>query len=134
MMTASSIKAAIVSAAILSASTGLSPAAAQQAADIAYVEGVSGRVVALVRGAPALVNNLDVIDDRTRFDLLMNSELRLCHYGLSRFVSMRGPARVVVSADGIKVEAGRPVEVSPETCLQPRTSNFQGGIMVRGVK
>jgi hypothetical protein len=128
------MRAAVVSATILSASSILSTVAAQEAdADVAYVEALRGRVVAFARGAPGLINSLDVISDRTRFDLLGESELRLCHYGLRRFVTMRGPARITVSADAIKVEAGRPVQVSQETCSVVRASNFQGGIVARGV-
>jgi hypothetical protein len=127
------IRATVVFGTILGAGCILSPAAAQEAPDIAYVEAVSGRVVAFARGAPGFINSLDVIGDRTRFDLLGESELRLCHYGLRRFVTMRGPARITVSADAIKGEAGRPVQVSQETCSVVRASNFQGGIVARGV-
>jgi hypothetical protein len=84
----------------LGAGTGLSPSAAQESTtEVGFVEAVSGRVVALARGTPVLVDVLDVVRDRTRFDLLTNSELRLCHYRMRRFLTMSGPARVTVSAD-----------------------------------
>ena len=68
------------------------------------------------RDYPVLVDALDAISDRTRFDLLNNSELRLCHYRIGRFVTMRGPARITISADGFTVTAGQPVEVTQDTC------------------
>jgi hypothetical protein len=110
------------------------PSRAQEAAapDIGYIEAVSGRVVALARGNPVLVDALDAISDRTRFDLLTNSELRLCHYRIGRFVTMRGPTRITISADGFTVTAGKPVEVSQDTCTVARASKFQGGLLTRG--
>ena len=55
-------------------------AAQEAAADVGYVEDVSGRVVAFAQGKPTLLDALDVISDRTRLDLQANSELRICHY------------------------------------------------------
>jgi hypothetical protein len=134
MMPANMTRAAVVFATVLGDFSGFSPLAAQEAVtDVAYVEAVRGRVVAFVRGSPILVDTLDMISDRTRFDLLANSELRLCHYGVRRFLTMRGPARVTVAADGITVEAGKPVEVSQETCAVVQASKFQGGFVARGV-
>jgi hypothetical protein len=83
--------------------------------------------------SPVLVDVLDVISERTRLDLLANSELRLCHYRIGRFVTMRGPARITVSTDGITVQAGNPVDVSHETCAVIQASIFQGGLVARGV-
>ena len=108
-------------------------AAQESATDVGFVEAMSGRVVAFVRGSPVLVDVLDVISERTRLDLLANSELRLCHYRIGRFVTMRGPARITVSADGITVQAGNPVDVSHETCAVIQASKFQGGLVARGV-
>ena len=57
--------------AILGGGTGLSSSAQEAASDIAYVEAVIGRVVAFAAHrapAPFLVDTLDVISDRTRFD------------------------------------------------------------------
>jgi hypothetical protein len=119
---------------LLGVGPGISPSAAQEAAmsDIGYIEAVSGRVVALARGNPVLVDALDAISDRTRFDLLADSELRLCHYRIGRFVTMRGPARVTISADSVTVSAGKPVEVSQDTCAMVPASKFQGGLLTRG--
>src|SRR5262245_29692581 len=129
MLPASAMRAVVFVSAILGGGTGLSPSSAQEAAtDVAYVEAVVGRVVAFAHGSPApvLVHTLDVISDRTRFDLLAKSELRLCHYRMRRFLTMRGPARITVSAEGIAVEAGKPVDISQETGAGKPTK-FQGG-------
>ena len=102
------ISANVTRAAVLVSTIGLAgvfgfpPSAAQEAApDVAHVAAVSGRVVALVRGTPSLLETADVISDRTRLDVLANSELQVCHYRMQRFVTMSGPARVTVSAGGI---------------------------------
>jgi hypothetical protein len=126
------IRAAVVFATVLGA--GLSPAAAQEArTDVAFVEAVSGRVVGFARGAPVLVDNLDVIGERTRLDLLGNSELRLCHYGMRRFLTVKGPARVTASAEGITVEFGKAAQISDEACAVATASTFSGGFVARGV-
>jgi hypothetical protein len=127
------IRAVVVFSMVLGAGLGLSPSTAQESAtDVGYVEAVSGRVVAFTRGAPVLVDVLDVISGRTRFDLLTNSELRLCHYRIGRFLTMKGPARITVSSDGIIVEAGKAVDVSQDTCAVVKASKFQGGVVTRG--
>jgi hypothetical protein len=114
---------------------GLAHLAAQEASrDVAFVETVTGRVVAFVSGAPALLSPLDVITDRTRVDLLASSELRVCHYRIARFLTVKGPARIMVSADGVRVETGRAAEVSRETCSRPQATSTQGGVVARGVK
>jgi hypothetical protein len=128
------INAAVAFSMVVSAGLGVSPSAAQESpTDVGYVEAVSGRVIAF-REAPVLVDVLDIIVDRTRFDLLPNSELRLCHYGTRRFLTMRGPARVTVSANAIVVEpAAAVVVVSEDTCAIAQASKFQGGLVARGV-
>src|SRR5262245_66602228 len=97
MISAKVTKAVVLLSAIgLSGVFGLSPSAAQEpAADVAYVASVSGRVVALVRGTPSLLDTADVISDRTQLDVLANSELQVCHYGLQRFVTLRSEERRV---------------------------------------
>jgi hypothetical protein len=103
----------------------LNPLAAQEASsDVAFVETVTGQAVALVSGRPTLLGSLDV---------MANSELRLCHYQTSRFLTVKGPARIIVSVDGVKVEAGKAVEVSRETCGSVEASAHQGGLVARGV-
>ena len=112
----------------------LNPLAAQEASrDVAFVETVTGRVVAFASGAPTLLGPSEVITNRTRVDVLANSELRLCHYQTSRFLTVKGPARIIVSVDGINVEAGKSVELSRETCGLVEASAHQGGLVARGV-
>jgi hypothetical protein len=110
----------------------LNPLAAQEASrDVAFVETVTGRVVAFASGAPTLLSPSEVITNRTRVDVL--AKLRLCHYQTSRFLTVKGPARMIVSVDGINVEAGKSVELSRETCGLVEASAHQGGLVARGV-
>ena len=130
----SAARASVAIGLIGSAWIGLAPLAAQEASrDVAFVETVTGRVVAFASGTPALLGPLDVITDRTRVDVLANSELRLCQYRTSRFLTVKGPARIIVSADGVNVEAGKAVDVSRETCGLVEASAHQGGLVARGV-
>jgi hypothetical protein len=134
MALASAVRGAIISATVLAAGPGLSRSAAQELSnDIGYVETVSGRVVAMAHGAPVLADVSDVISDQTRFDLLGNSELNLCYYRIGRFITVKGPARIIISKDGITVLAGSPVEISKQTCTVVQASKSQGGIAARGV-
>jgi hypothetical protein len=135
MISAKMTRAAVLLSAIgLSGLLGLSPSAAQESrADVAYVALVSGRVIASVGGTPSLLDTADVIGDRTRLDVVTNSELQVCHYGLQRFVTMSGPARAIISTGGITVESGKAAVVSKQTCAIPQASNFQGGLVTRGV-
>ena len=128
------IRAAVVLSAIcLGGGAGISSSAAEEAAaNVGYVVAVSGRVVALARGTPVLLDTLDSISDRTMLDVLTNSELRLCHYRMQRILMLRGPARATISAEGVRAEAGKAVEASTETCAAPVVSRFQGGILTRG--
>jgi hypothetical protein len=132
MAPASAIRAVLIFATV-GAGPGLSPSAAQESTDVGFIEAVRGRVVAMAHGTPVLADVSDLVSDRTRFDLLANSELSLCHYRLGRFVTLRGPARIIVAEDGITVQAGNPVDVSQETCTVIQESKFQGGIVARGL-
>jgi hypothetical protein len=115
-------------------SSCLNPSAAQEASsDVAFVETVTGQAVALVFGRPTLLGPSEVITNRTRVDVLANSKLRLCHYQTARFLTVKGPARIIVSVDGINVEAGKAVELSRETCGLVEASAHQGGLVARGV-
>jgi hypothetical protein len=99
----------------------LAPAPAPEA-NVAAVEAVSGHVVAFARGKPALLQNADIISDRTQLDLKPNSELRICHYRANRLLTLTGPARASVSADGVMYEGGRAVDAAAGTCVPPGTS------------
>jgi hypothetical protein len=132
-------RAAMLTTAVVLSSLGLGTAAlisqsrAQDtAADVAYVEDVKGRVVALSRAAPVLIDALDIISERTRLDLQTDSQLRICHYRSHRVLTLRGPARASISAAGATLESGKAVEAPPGTCTAPVVSNFQGGTVARG--
>ena len=105
----------------------------ETASDVAYVEAVTGNVVAAVQGKPVLLDVLDVIGDRTRLDLTANSELRLCHYQLRKLVSLKGPLRASVSAAGVTIENGKAVAPSAESCAVPVISTLQGGFVTRNI-
>jgi len=108
------------------------PAFAQQVtADVAYVEDVSGRVVAFAQGKPILLNALDIISDRTRLDLQANSELRICHYPTRQFLTLKGPLKASVSRDGIMVENNKPAGAATGACVAPVVSTVQGGLVSR---
>ena len=102
-------------------------------ADVAYVEAVTGNVVAATQGKPGLLDVLDVISDRTRLDLTANSDLRLCHYQLRKLVAMKGPLRASVSAAGVTLENGKAVAPTSESCSVPVVSTLQGGFVSRNI-
>ena len=111
----------------------LNPLAAQEAfSDVAFVETLTGQAVALVSGRPTLLGPSEVITNRTRVDVLANSELRLCHYQTARFLTVKGPARIIVSVEGVSVEAGKAV-VSSDTCGLVEATAHHGGLVPRGV-
>ncbi len=125
--------AAAVALAAIGLGAGLSPSAAEETVtDVAYVEAASGRVVALARGAPVLLGALDIIGDRTRIDLLANSELRVCHYRTQRLLMVKGPARITISTTGVSTDGGKSVDASAEACVAPAVSKHSGGLLTRG--
>ena len=99
--------------------------------EVAYVEMVSGNVIAFSQGKPMLLDPLDSIGDRTQLDLQANSEVRICHYRTHKLVTLRGPLRVLVSTNGVENAAA--VVSTTETCAKPVVSIFQGGIASRGL-
>ena len=111
-----------------------SVSAAQEAAEVAFVENVSGRVVALAAAKPTLLDALDVVTDGTRLDLQPNSELRICHYQMRQYLTLRGPVRASISRDGVVVESNKSVVTATGSCAAPSDSSFQGGIVMRGLK
>jgi hypothetical protein len=125
---------AAVSAIGLALGSGISRSAAQGApSEVAYVEAVSGRVVATAQGGPMLLDALDIVSDRTRLDLQANSELRICHYRTRKLLTLTGPLRASVSASGVTAESGPAIAVSAEPCAAPVVSTFQGGIVSRTI-
>jgi hypothetical protein len=119
-----------LSVALVSASAS----AAQEAIEVAFVENVSGRVVALAAAKPTLLDALDVVTDGTRLDLQPNSELRICHYQMRQYVTLRGPVRASISRDGVVVESSKSAVTAAGACAAPSDSSFQGGIVMRGLK
>jgi len=105
-------------------------AATETPTDVAYVEEVRGRVIVSSEGTPTLLDALDIISDRTRLDLQVNSELRICHYGTQRLLALKGPLKVSISQDGVTAENGK--VASEGSCAAPVISTFQGGIVSRG--
>jgi hypothetical protein len=117
----------------IGAGAGPAYAAAQDnVADVAYVEDVSGRVVAFSAGKPVLLDALDVVSDRTRLDLQANSELRICHYQTRQLLTLKGPLRASISVDGVVVENAKTALAGAGSCAPPVVSTFQGGIVSRG--
>jgi hypothetical protein len=110
---------------------------AQQAvADVAYVEDVTGHVVALSQGKPILLNALDTISDRTRLDLQANSELRICHFPTRQFLTLKGPLKASVSQGGVTADNNKATATATGPCVAPVVSTVQGGLVSRsaGVK
>lgn len=127
-------RAAVVLSLVLGAASIVSGSHAQDAApDVAYVEAVTGNVVAAAQGKPVLLDALDVISDRTRLDLTANSDLRLCHYQLRKLVALKGPLRASVSAAGVAMENGKAVAPTAESCAVPVVSTLQGGFVSRNI-
>ena len=60
-------------AAVLSVA-GSAACAAQEGVEVAFVEDVSGQVVAFSQGKPTLLSPLDTINHRTQLDLPPNSK------------------------------------------------------------
>jgi hypothetical protein len=101
-------------------------------ADVAYVEYVSGRVVAFSADKPTLLDALDVVSDHTQLDLQANSELRICHYQTRQLLTLKGPLRASISVDGVVVENAKTALAGAGSCAAPVVSTFQGGIVLRG--
>jgi hypothetical protein len=108
--------------------------AAQEASEVAFVENVSGRVIVFAAGKPALLEALDVVNDGARLDLQAHSELRICHYQMQQFLTLRGPLRASISRDGVVIENSKTVVTAAGSCGAPSDSAFQGGIVTRGLK
>jgi hypothetical protein len=126
MMRASAIVLSVIGA----FACAVAPAAAQDL-EVAFVESVTGRVVALVQGKPALLDALDTINEGTRVDLLAKSELRICHYQKQKIVNVAGPQKISVSQTGVTGDNGKEIAPSSESCVKPTMSTFQGGFIAR---
>jgi hypothetical protein len=91
------------------------------------------RVVAFAAGKLTLLDALDVVSDGTRLDLQANSELRICHYQMRQFLTLKGPLRASISREGVAVENSKTVLAVAGSCAAPVPSTFSGGIVVRGL-
>jgi hypothetical protein len=108
----------------------IAPAPTQEAG-VASVESVSGRVVVFARGKPAVLENSDMISDHAQLDLQADSELRFCHFKANRLLTLKGPARAFVSADGVTDERGRTIDAVVGTCKPPARWLYHKNPMVR---
>ena len=125
----------VIAALFLSiAGVGGSPAfAEQETTAVAFVEHVSGPVVAFSQGKPTLLGTMDTIDHRTQLDLPPSGELRVCHYQMGKIVTLKGPLRATLSRDGVTLANGKAVLAGTGPCAAPLPSTVQGGIVTRGV-
>lgn len=129
-----SMQALLLCWAIAIAAGGVSPSAAQgTASDVAYVETVSGSVVASFQGTLTVLDALDVIGDQTRLNLQANTELRICHYRTRKIVRLSGPLRALISVSAVTAESGKAIDPTSETCATPVVSTFQGGLVTRNI-
>jgi hypothetical protein len=125
---------AVLSVGALGVTSESSRLAAQDgASEVAYVETVSGRVVAFAQGKPTLLDVLDLVRDGTALTLQADSELRLCHYRLGKLLNLKGPLRASITAAGLTTEDGKSVAASAESCAAPVLSLVQGGVVSRKV-
>ena len=123
-----------ISAVVLVSAIGLSLGISQASgAEVALVESLSGRIVAFAAGKPTLLDALDVVSEGTQLDLQANSELRICHYKMRQFLTLRGPLRASISLDGVAVENRKTVLAAAGSCAAPTPSTYSGGIVIRGV-
>jgi hypothetical protein len=136
-MAARIVKFALVGSAVcLGVSLGLGvrvSQSAKQVKEVAYVEAVSGHVVAFTQGKPMLLDVLDTIGVGTQLDLKANSELRICHYRIHKLLTLKGPLRASISASGVTAKNGTDIKDQNEACAEPVVSTFQGGVAARSV-
>jgi len=119
--------------ALIASVIGIGDCAAQEAI-VAHVLAVRGSVSASSAGERTLLEVLDSIRDRTRVELTADSELRLCHYSTRTQLTLKGPLRAEVWADGLTAENARAVERSNVACTAPGPSSVPGGHLSRGPK
>jgi hypothetical protein len=108
--------------------------AAAQSADVGHVTAVDGYVLASTAGRLVRLDVLDSIRDRTKVEVRANSELQLCHHVTHTLVTLRGPASVVVSTDGLTAENAAMVKPSAKPCfVPPKQASVQAGLLTRGI-
>jgi hypothetical protein len=133
MMTRGTIRSVVILSAIaVCAVPPLSESAAQgAAAEVAFVEEVKGQVVAVSHGRAIPLEKFVIIRDRTRLELPPESELRICHYGLNRLLTLSGPLQAVVAREGVSGENLQITQAAVK-CTPPVKSKNTGGLMMRG--
>jgi len=104
-----------------------------QEANVAHVLAVHGAVLANASGERARLEILDGIRERTRIELLANSELRICHYPTRTQFTLKGPLRAEVWADAVTAENASAVERSSAPCTAPGLASVPGGHLLRSV-
>jgi hypothetical protein len=119
--------------ALIASAVGIGNCAAQEAI-VAHVLAVRGSVSANSAGERLLLEVLDGIRERTRVELAANSELRICHYSTRTQLTLKGPLRAEVWADGLTAENAKAVERSNVPCMAPGLSGAPGGHISRGAK
>jgi len=125
-------KSAFVAKCVLTASViGIGSCAAQEPT-VAHVLAVNGSVTANASGERTWLEILDGIRERTRIELLGNSELRICHYSTRTQLILKGPVRAEVWADGVTAQNAKAVERSNAPCTAPGLASVQGGHLSRG--
>jgi hypothetical protein len=126
-------KCAFVAQCVLAASMiGIGNCSAQEAT-VAHVLAVNGSVTANASGERTWLETLDGIRERTRIELTANSELRICHYSTHTQITLKGPLRAEVWADGLTAENVKAVERSRTPCMVPGLASVQGGHLSRSV-
>lgn len=106
---------------------------AAQEANVAHVIAVRGSVKANVSGERTQLEILDGIRERTRLELTANSELSICHYPTRTQITLKGPLRAEVWADGLTADNAVAVERSSMPCSAPDLPSAPGGLILRAL-
>ena len=118
---------------VLIASVIAAGCCAAQEANVAHVLAIRGSVAANASGQRTRLEVLDGIRERTRIELTADSELRICLYSTRTQVTLKGPLRAEVWADGLTAENAGAVERSSTPCRAPGLASVPGGFMSRAI-
>ncbi len=102
------------------------------AGDMAYVESLTGEAAQSVGGHDSDLDLLDVLGEGAELKVT-SGELRLCHYGLHQFLTVKGPFEGLLSRTGITAQKGEAVAASGQKCTEPVVSTIQGGVAFRNL-
>jgi hypothetical protein len=109
-------------------------ATAAGAAEVAYVDEVSGAPAIMAGDGSAPVVALDILSPDQALVLPPGSRVRLCHYGVKSIYDLAGPMKVTVTASGVLSAEGEILVPGPQVCSEPAVSILQGGVVFRGTK